>query len=91
MASTSTPQQGNLPTEVIPQIGSLDSTQVAQILRNLPGLLNKVSCHSTPEPFHILFRWPVRFVSWSYGRNRRWNGIPIIRASCDHFWNMHPL
>jgi len=25
----------------MPQIGSLDSTQVAQILRNLPGLLNK--------------------------------------------------
>jgi len=41
MASTSAPQQGNLPTEVIPQLGSLDSTQVAQILRNLPGLLNK--------------------------------------------------
>ena len=43
MASTSAPQQGSLPTEVIPQLGSLDSTQVAQILRNLPGLLNKVS------------------------------------------------
>ena len=45
MASTSAPQQGNMPPEVIGQIGSLDSTQVAQILRNLPGLLNKVSCH----------------------------------------------
>ncbi|KAF9644849.1 hypothetical protein BDM02DRAFT_836933 [Thelephora ganbajun] len=41
MASTSAPQQGNLPTEVISQIPSLDSTQVAQILRNLPGLINK--------------------------------------------------
>lgn len=41
MASTSTPQQGSLPTEVIPQIASLDSTQVAQILRNLPGLLGQ--------------------------------------------------
>jgi len=46
MASTSAPQQGSLPTEVIGQIGSLDSTQVAQILRNLPGLLNKVSHRS---------------------------------------------
>lgn len=41
MTSTSAPQQGNLPTEGIPQITSLDSAQVAQILRNLPGLLNK--------------------------------------------------
>jgi len=47
MASTSAPQQGNLPTEVMDQIPSLDSTQVAQILRNLPGLIHKVSYHST--------------------------------------------
>lgn len=55
MASTSAPQQGNLPTEVIPQIGSLDSTQVAQILRNLPGLLNKVRDNDLPPTFLAFF------------------------------------
>ena len=51
MASTSAPQQGNLPTEVL---GGLDSTQVAQILRNLPGLLNKVSYQYIADSFCIL-------------------------------------
>lgn len=46
MASTSTPQQGNISNE-IGQIG-LDSSQVAQLLRTLPGLL-KVSRYSSAD------------------------------------------
>lgn len=49
----------------MPQIGSLDSTQVAQILRNLPGLLNKVKHHTTTDflcAFLLLAMWLVNAI-----------------------------
>jgi hypothetical protein len=95
MASPSVPQQGTLPTEVIGQIGSLDSTQVAQILRNLPGLLNKVSSHFCAD-FLSLAMWlanaicelgPVAPIVGGGSES----DVPIARVSCDRFWNVHPL
>lgn len=89
MASTSTPQQGNLPTEVMPQISNLDSNQVAQILRNLPGLLNKVRVDILPPTgfaFLVVGGAPgrcdlrVHFTSVALIEGG-WNGIPITLTS----------
>lgn len=63
MASTSAPQQGNLPTEVMPQVGDLSHCQITQILRNLPGLLEKVNYQSTAGPLCILLSLAMRLVN----------------------------
>lgn len=67
MASTSAPQQGNLPAD-IGQI-NLDSTQVAQLLRNLPGLLGKVSHRSSADPSCVVLSLAVWLASaiWELG------------------------
>lgn len=51
MASTSVPQQGNLSTETINQLGTLDlegsqlsQAQLGQLIRNLPSLLKVSYC-----------------------------------------------
>ena len=44
MASTSVPQQGSLSTEAINQLGTLDGTQLSQLIRNLPSLLKVSYC-----------------------------------------------
>ena len=78
MASTSAPQQGNLPTEVMPQMG-MDSQQVAQLLRELPQLLNKVRVNILPPiPLGFLVAgdapgWCDLRVRACGSNRRRWN------------------
>lgn len=70
----------------MPQIGSLDSTQVAQILRNLPGLLNKVRTDISPPtglPFLVAGTTSGQcdLRVWLYGSNRRgWDVVPITHV-----------
>ena len=89
MASTSVPQQGSLSTETVNQLGTLDSTQLNQLLRNLSPLLKVSYCPSIVRRV-LSCRWrcdrPARFASLGpvVVQSPRWSCTMTIRSLESH-------